>query len=89
MVFFCEIMFLVYALYSEKYQKIYIGYTSNIEQRLLSHNELGTKGYTLRYRPWKLIYTESFLLKSDAMKREKLLKSAKGREFIWNFIGRV
>jgi putative endonuclease len=82
-------MFLVYALYSEKYQKIYIGYTSNIEQRLLSHNELGTKGYTLRYRPWKLIYTESFLLKSDAMKREKLLKSAKGREFIWNFIGRV
>jgi len=82
-------MFLVYALYSEKYQKIYVGYTSDIEQRLLSHNELGTKGYTLRYRPWSLIYTESFLLKSDAMKREKQLKSAKGREFIWNFIGRV
>jgi putative endonuclease len=82
-------MFLVYALFSEKYQKIYVEYTSDIEQRLLSHNELGTKGYTLRYRPWRLIYTESFLLKSDAMKREKQLKSAKGREFIWNFIGRV
>ena len=82
-------MFIVYVLYSEKHNKIYIGYTSNIEQRLLSHNELGTKGYTLRYRPWKLIYTESFLLKLDAMKREKQLKSAKGREFIWNFIGRV
>ncbi len=71
-------MFTVYILYSENHNKIYIGYTSNIEQRLLSHNELGTKGYTLRYRPWKLIYTESFLLKSDAMKREKQLKSAKG-----------
>jgi len=82
-------MFLVYALFSEKYQKIYIGYTSNIEQRLLSHNELGTKGYTRRYRPWRLIYTESFLLKSDAMKREKQLKSTKGREFIWNLIGRA
>ena len=80
-------MFTVYILYSENHNKIYIGYTSNIEQRLLSHNELGTKGYTLRYRPWKLIYTESFLLKLDAMKREKQLKSAKGREFIWNFIG--
>jgi putative endonuclease len=80
-------MFIVYVLYSEKHNKMYIGYTSNIEQRLLSHNELGTKGYTLRYRPWKLIYTESFLLKLDAMKREKQLKSAKGREFIWNFIG--
>ena len=82
-------MFTVYVLYSEKHNKIYIGYTSNIEQRLLSHNELGTKGYTLRYRPWKLIYTESFLLKLDAMKREKQLKSAKGREFIWNLIGLV
>ena len=82
-------MFIVYVLYSEKHNKIYIGYTSNIEQRLLSHNELGTKGYTLRYRPWKLIYTESFLLKLDAMKREKQLKSAKGREFIWNLIGLV
>ncbi len=82
-------MFTVYILYSENHNKIYIGYTSNIEQRLLSHNELGTKGYTLRYRPWKLIYTESFLLKSDAMKREKQLKSAKGREFIWNLIGRA
>ncbi len=82
-------MFTVYILYSENHNKIYIGYTSNKEQRLLSHNELGTKGYTLRYRPWKLIYTESFLLKSDAMKREKQLKSAKGREFIWNLIGRA
>ena len=80
-------MFIVYVLYSEKHNKIYIGYTSNIEQRLLSHNELGTKGYTLRYRPWKLIYTESFLLKLDAMKRERQLKSAKGIEFISNFIG--
>jgi len=72
-------MYTFYVLYSEKYEKIYIVYTSNIEQRLLSHNELGTKGYTLRYRPWKLIYTKSFLLKSDEMKREKQLKSAKGR----------
>jgi putative endonuclease len=80
-------MFTVYALYSEKYKKIYIGYTSNIEQRLLAHNELETKGYTLRYRPWNLIHTEDFLEKSEAMKREKQLKTAKGREFIWNLIG--
>jgi len=80
-------MFTVYVLYSEKYHKIYIGYTSNIEQRLLSHNELETKGYTLKYRPWKLIYTEVFSEKSEAMKREKQLKTAKGREFIWNLVG--
>ena len=80
-------MFTVYALYSENYDKIYIGYTSNIEQRLLAHNELETKGYTLRYRPWKLIHSEIFPNKALAMKREKQLKTAKGREFIWSLIG--
>ena len=75
-------MFTVYALYSEKYNKIYIGYTSNLKERLLSHNELSTKGWTVKYRPWKLIYQEEFELKSDAMKREKELKSYRGREFI-------
>ncbi len=80
-------MFTVYVLYSEKYNKIYIGYTSNIKQRFIAHNELETKGYTLRYRPWKLIYTEVFAEKSEAIKREKQLKTAKGREFIWNIIG--
>ncbi|MCD6556244.1 MAG: GIY-YIG nuclease family protein, partial [Bacteroidales bacterium] len=49
-------MFTVYVLYSEKYDKIYIGYTSNIEQRLLSHNKLSQKGYTVKYRPWKIVY---------------------------------
>ena len=80
-------MFTVYVLYSEKYHKIYIGYTSNMEQRLLAHNELETKGYTLKYRPWKVIYTEIFTEKSDAMKREKQMKSAKGRDFIWSLVG--
>ena len=80
-------MFSVYVLYSEKFNKIYIGYTSNIEQRLLAHNELETKGFTLRYRPWKLVYSEVFSEKSEAMQREKQLKTAKGREFIWNIVG--
>ena len=38
-------MYTVYVLYSEEHDKIYIGYTSNLEQRLKSHNELGTKGW--------------------------------------------
>ncbi|MBI3519120.1 MAG: GIY-YIG nuclease family protein, partial [Bacteroidetes bacterium] len=79
--------FTVYALYSEKHHKIYIGYTSNIEQRLLAHNELETKGFTLKYRPWKVMYTEAFDEKSEAMKREKQLKTAKGREFVWSLVG--
>lgn len=79
-------MFTVYVLYSKDFNKIYIGFTSNIEQRLLSHNELGKKGWTIKFRPWHLIYQEQYDEKSDAMKREKQLKSATGRNFIWSII---
>jgi len=79
-------MFTVYVLFSEKYKKIYIGFTSNLEQRFLSHNVLGKKGYTVKYRPWIIAFTEKYESKPEAMKREKFLKSGKGREFVWNKI---
>ena len=79
-------MLTVYVLYSKSYDKIYIGFTSNLEQRLLSHNELGKKGWTIKFRPWQLIHIEVFQFKQDAMKREKQLKTATGRNFIWSFI---
>ncbi len=79
-------MFTVYILYSPSFDKIYIGYTSDMENRLVSHNEMATKGYTIKYRPWKVAYTEEVSLKTDAIKREKQLKSAQGRKFIWDVI---
>ncbi|MBL7138035.1 MAG: GIY-YIG nuclease family protein, partial [Bacteroidales bacterium] len=75
-----------YVLHSEKHDKIYIGYTSDLEKRLLSHNFLGTKGWTKNFRPWKLLYSEEFHTKSKAMQREKELKSYRGREFIRKMI---
>ena len=44
------------------------------------------KGYTIKYRPWKVIYTEEFSDKAKAMKREKELKSSNGRAFIRSLI---
>ncbi|MCX2744460.1 GIY-YIG nuclease family protein [Mangrovivirga sp. M17] len=77
-------MFTVYVLYSEQYDKLYIGYTSDLEDRILSHNQKATKGFTIRYRPWKLIHTEELDSKTLAIKREKQLKSSRGRDFIRN-----
>ena len=71
----------VYILYSYKHQKHYTGFTSNLEQRLLSHNDLG-KGWTSKCRPWKLIYTKEFDSKREAMEYEKWLKTGVGRDFI-------
>ena len=84
-----ENTFYTYALFSEMFNKIYIGFTSNIEQRIIDHNYRSKKGFTVKYRPWKLIHLEEFDSKKSAMKREKQLKSAKGREFIWSLIKNV
>jgi len=79
-------MFTVYILYSQKHKKIYIGFTSDLPNRFLSHNELATKGHTIKYRPWVIAYTEEFETKTEAIKRESKLKTAQGREFAWNII---
>ena len=80
----------VYVLYSKKYNKIYIGYTSNMEQRFLSHNKLAKKDLISflenlkNLRPWVIAIMEEYTDKESAMKREKELKVGKGREWIWN-----
>ena len=79
-------MFTVYVLYSEKHDRIYIGYTSDLINRFRSHQVLATKGYTVSYRPWKVIHLEYFEHKSDALKREKTLKSGQGRSWIRNTV---
>ena len=79
-------MFTVYVLYSQSHKKIYIGYTSALEERFKSHNELATKGRTIKFRPWEIVHTEIFESKRDAMRREKELKSARGRDWIWLMI---
>jgi len=79
-------MFTVYVLYSPSHNKIYIGFTSNLDTRILSHNVFASKGYTVKFRPWEIIHTEVFEIKSEAIKREKELKSANGRKFIWTLI---
>jgi putative endonuclease len=75
--------YFVYILYSQIHNKHYTGFTSNLTQRLLSHNELG-KDWTSKYRPWKLIYKIAFEDKLQALKYEKWLKSGVGRDFIKN-----
>ena len=74
--------FVVYVLYSKDHDKIYIGYSSDLINRIQSHNQFGTKGYIRRFRPWVVIYIEFHSDKATAMKREQSLKSARGRVFI-------
>jgi putative endonuclease len=81
--------FVVYILFSEDYGKTYVGFTSNLIERFKSHNYLSKKGYTIKFRPWQVIYVEFFTTKFEALKREKLLKTGKGREFIKEMISKL
>ncbi|MBV5282725.1 MAG: GIY-YIG nuclease family protein [Paludibacter sp.] len=79
-------MFTVYVLHSPIHNKIYIGFSSDIEKRLFAHNHPSNKGWTKSFQPWTLIHSEEFETKADAMLREKQLKSSKGRLFIKDII---
>ncbi len=54
--------------------ELYCGYSNNVEKRVDAHNKsLGAK-YTKTRLPVKLVYTECFDSKSEAMKREYQIK---------------
>ena len=56
---------------------IYIGSTEDPEKRIQSHNDGTQKGWTRSRGPWKMIHTEKYKTRSEAIKREKYLKSLK------------
>lgn len=74
----------VYAVYNKQHNKIYIDETVDLEERIEAHNDGRFKNsYTSRFGgEWELIYKESVTNRSEALKREKQLKSYRGREFI-------
>lgn len=80
-------MFFVYAIYNKTANKIYIGQTHDVEKRIEEHNNHVFKGYTSRFHgDWVLIYKESVATRSEALSREKQLKSYRGRESLREYI---
>ncbi len=74
-------MYFVYAIKSRNNpDKIYIGSTIDVEQRLSEHNS-GKSTYTAKFKPWVLIGFTSFYDKSKAAAFEKYLKTCAGKAF--------
>ena len=74
-------MIFVYVLQSESDSGLYIGMTADLRRRFDEHQN-GESRSTKGRRPWKLIYYEAYLQKSDAAGREVFLKSGGGRRFL-------
>ncbi len=58
----------------------YCGYTDDPERRLAVHNAGKGAKYTRSRRPCRLVYTECFDTKHEAMRREYFLKKLSHRE---------
>ena len=82
-----SLMYQLYIIQSLAKDWKYIGSTENIHRRLVLHNSGATKS-TKPHRPFKVIYTESFLTKTEALIRERFLKkNFKAREEIYKRLG--
>lgn len=71
-------MFYVYILKSKLDNKFYTGFTGNLRQRVKDHKN-GNVESTKNRRPLELIYYEAYNEKELALKREKFLKTTKGK----------
>ncbi len=76
-----QVKYFLYILYSPSFKRTYTGQTDNLNIRLTYHNSGKVKS-TKPYKPWTLIYSESFDSRAEAMKKEKWFKSKSGRKKI-------
>jgi len=74
-------MFYVYILRSVNHpDQTYIGYSSDLKQRLQYHNG-GKCKHTSKFMPWHIEFYCAFKVKSKAIDFEKYLKSHSGKAF--------
>ena len=75
--------YFVYVLENSFDMTWYVGFTINIEGRIIQHNtHTGGNHTKSKEGIWKPIYYEAYINKEDALKREKFLKSGSGKSFI-------
>lgn len=82
-------MYTVYILRTSK-NTLYTGQTDNLEKRLQEHREKTAKSakYLRPFTSFKLVYTETFSSRSEALKREweiKQLSKQQKENLIENF----
>jgi len=68
--------FYIYILESKLNKHYYVGSTEDIDKRLEYHNSPKAR-WTKRFQPWVLIHSEEFETRSEAILRERQIKSYK------------
>ena len=77
----------VYIIQSQSTGRYYCGQTKNLEQRLRHHNDPDYRpdSTTRRFAgPWRLIWSEQHLTRSNAMEKERQIKGRGVKRFLKN-----
>ena len=75
-------MFHLYIIFSPTKNIYYVGHTGDdLVERIRKHNS-NHKGFTGGIGDWELKYSQEYVTKSEAVKREKEIKSWKSRKMI-------
>ncbi len=80
-------MYKVYVLKSEITGKFYTGFTNNLDRRIKEHNSGRGGRFTKLNKSLTLVYFEEYEERNLAMKRERELKTSKGRYFVKKIVG--
>ena len=67
-----------YILYSETFDRYHSSFSENPKRRLIFHNSI-EKGFTARYRPWKLVFTQEFSTEHAAQQAERKVNPWKSK----------
>ena len=79
-------MFFTYVLKSDRDNRFYIGHTNDLADRVRRHNE-GRVPATKSRLPLRLVYSKVSSTRSEAVKRERHLKSLKGNSYFHEIVG--
>jgi putative endonuclease len=75
---------IVYILHSQKLNRFYIGYTSDLDTRLAFHKNASSHKFTAKADDWTLFFTINCESKSQALAIEKHIKAMKSKVYIEN-----
>jgi putative endonuclease len=74
-------MYYIYVIESAKDHQWYTGMTGDLRSRMTSHLK-GQVTSTSHRLPLRLVYYEASLCETDARRRERYLKSGKGKRYL-------
>ncbi len=77
--------FFVYVLQSLQDFSFYVGQCNDLDKRMSKHTD-GLSKYTASKRPWRLVYFELYGSRTEAIKRELLIKKMKSKKYIQKLI---